>query len=339
MLGFQYFKADPTVHVIQTSSGQIKRQGKGLSFFYYAPKTSLTAIPMSAKDVPFIFNLQTADFQHLRVQGQLSYRAADPQKLADMLNFTLNENGKEYISEDPTTLGDRVVRVAQGVIQEEIQTTTLRQALTRLKELDTRLKTALISSTPLQQLGITVIDAMLVALTPTPETAKALEAEARESILKDADDAIYDRRKSAVEQERTIKEAELQTEMTINNKQQEIAEAELDNQRTLTRKRAESRAEQMTADISAEETRKALVELAQTNKKIEADAEAYAIEIRAKAASSVPVEYVKAMAMASMDPQQLFAVAMDNFAVNANKIGSLHIGPDNLNSLLKDYNG
>ena len=84
MLGFQYFKADPTVHVIQTSSGQIKRQGKGLSFFYYAPKTSLTAIPMSAKDVPFIFNLQTADYQHLRVQGQLSYRAADPQKLADM---------------------------------------------------------------------------------------------------------------------------------------------------------------------------------------------------------------------------------------------------------------
>ena len=184
-----------------------------------------------------------------------------------------------------------------------------------------------------------MIDAMLVALTPTPETAKALEAEARESILKDADDAIYDRRKSAVEQERTIKEAELQTEMTINNKQQEIAEAELDNQRTLTRKRAETRAEQMAADISAEETRKALVELAQTNKKIEADAEAYAIEIRAKAASSVPVEYVKAMAMASMDPQQLFAVAMDNFAVNANKIGSLHIGPDTLNSLLKDYNG
>jgi hypothetical protein len=36
MLGIQYFKADPTVHVIQISSGRIKRQGKGLNFFYYA---------------------------------------------------------------------------------------------------------------------------------------------------------------------------------------------------------------------------------------------------------------------------------------------------------------
>ncbi|MGY8776054.1 SPFH domain-containing protein [Spongiibacter tropicus] len=337
MLGIQYFKANPTVHVIQSSSGKIKRQGKGLSFFYYAPKTSLTAIPMSAQAVPFIFNLQTSDFQQLRVQGQLTFRAADPAKLAELLNFTLNEEGKDYVSDDPVNLGDRVVQAAQGIVQEQIQTMKLRETLTMLRSLDASLKQALTDNAPLKQLGIEVIDAMLVALTPTPETAKALEAEAREAILKEADDAIYDRRKSAVEQERTIQEAELQTDMAMQTKRQEIAEAKIDNERALTRKRAEAKAEQLAADIEAEEQRKALVERAQINRRIEADAEAYRVEVNTKAASSVPVEYIKALAMNNMQPSQLLAVAMGSFAENADKIGTLHIGPDTLSNLMAKH--
>jgi hypothetical protein len=83
MLGIQYFKADPAVHVIQISSGRIKHQGKGLNFFYYAPSTLLTAIPMSAKEAGFIFNLQTAYFQHLGVQSELTFRAVAPEKSAN----------------------------------------------------------------------------------------------------------------------------------------------------------------------------------------------------------------------------------------------------------------
>ncbi len=268
MLGIRYFKADPTVHVIETRGGRIRRQGKGLSFFYYAPKTSLTAIPMSVQETPFIFNLQTADYQQLRVQGQLAYRAAAPEQLADLLNYTLRADGKDYVSDDPLTLGDRVVRAAQGIVQEQIQRTTLRDALTLLQDLDRLLKQALADHRPLQRLGIEVVDTLLMALTPTPETAKALEAESREAILKEADDAIYDRRKSAVEQERTIKEAELQTDMVVQTKQQAIAAAQVDNERALTRKRAEAGTEQLAADIEAEKTRKALVELAQVNRQI-----------------------------------------------------------------------
>ena len=178
---------------------------------------------------------------------------------------------------------------------------------------------------------------MLVALTPTPETAKALEAEAREAILKEADDAIYDRRKSAVEQERTIQEAELQTDMAMQTKRQEIDEAKIDNERALTRKRAEAKAEQLAADIEAEEQRKALVERAQINRRIEADAEAYRVEVNTKAASSVPVEYIKALAMNNMQPSQLLAVAMGSFAENADKIGTLHIGPDTLSNLMAKH--
>src|SRR5207249_11450720 len=57
---------------------------------------------------------------------------------------------------------------------------------------------------------------------PISDTARALEAEARERLLREADDAIYNRRNNAVEQERKIRENELNTEVAVQTKQREI---------------------------------------------------------------------------------------------------------------------
>ena len=35
MLGIKFFKADPTVFVLHYKNGAVKRQGSGLSFFYF----------------------------------------------------------------------------------------------------------------------------------------------------------------------------------------------------------------------------------------------------------------------------------------------------------------
>ncbi len=48
------------------------------------------------------------------------------------------------------------------------------------------------------------------------------------------------------------------------------------------------------------------------------------------------MEYVKALALAKMDPQQLLAAALVTFAENADKIGTLHLGPDTLANLLQE---
>ena len=45
----------------------------------------------------------------------------------------------------------------------------------------------------------------MLAIKPKRHTARALEAEAREALLRRADEAIYSRRNSAVEQERARK--------------------------------------------------------------------------------------------------------------------------------------
>src|SRR5947209_7324896 len=127
MLG--YIKVDPTTHVIHFVNGHVRREGKGLSFLYFKPTSSIVAVPTSSVDVPFIFNEMTADFQQISLQGQITYRVLDPGKVATNLNFTLTPDGKAYVSEDPLKLGQRVVNLVQVLVRPEVQGLPLKTAL------------------------------------------------------------------------------------------------------------------------------------------------------------------------------------------------------------------
>lgn len=335
MLGIRYYKADSSTYVVMSVNGKIRRKGKGLSFFYSPATTSIAAIPINVQEAPFIFNLQTADFQSVTVQGEVTFQVSDAQKTAEMLNFNLRPDGCAYVSEDPLKLNDRVVRTVQALVQSTIQANGLREALGLSQSLVSLIKNQWSLEPALERLGITVLDASITAISPTPETARALEAQAREEILKQADDAIYDRRKSAVEQERTIREAELQTELFIQQKEQEIEESRIDNERTILRKQAETEQERLDTQIDAESHRRELVSLSVENRRLEADAEAYAITARTKACKELPADYWKAMALTKMAPEQLLAMSLDTLAENAEKIGELNFTPELFGRLVR----
>jgi hypothetical protein len=74
MLPIRYMKATPTTYVLQFKNGRLRREGSGVSFFYYAPTTTLVTVPLESADVPFAFQETTADFQTVALQGQLTYR-------------------------------------------------------------------------------------------------------------------------------------------------------------------------------------------------------------------------------------------------------------------------
>jgi len=48
MIGIRFIKVDPTDFILQFKSGKVMREGAGLSFFYYAPTTSLVRIPIGS---------------------------------------------------------------------------------------------------------------------------------------------------------------------------------------------------------------------------------------------------------------------------------------------------
>src|SRR5918999_2611284 len=86
---FAYTKVPPTTYVIHYQNGRVRREGPGLAFWYFQPSSTIVAVPLASRDVPFAFNEVTEDFQPVTVQGQLTYRVADPRRLAALLDYSV----------------------------------------------------------------------------------------------------------------------------------------------------------------------------------------------------------------------------------------------------------
>lgn len=334
MLGIQYIKVEPTEFVLQYRGGEVVREGAGLSFFYFAPSSSLVRVPVGSVDVPFIFEEVTADFQKVTVQGQLTYRIANPRALSELMNYTLAPNGKDYSSEDPTKLDQRLINHAQVLTSATLKGMPLREALGGFDGLVVAVRDGLSAAPSIRAMGIEILGLSVLAIKPTPETSRALEAEAREQILLQADEAIYQRRNAAVEQERAIKENELNTEVAIENKKRQIREAQMDAEKSVQQKQRELREAEMATRIALEEKNRELLSISTANAREEADAKAYGISAAMKALAEADPKILQALTSANMDASQLVAMAFQDLAVNADKIGQLNISPDLLRELM-----
>jgi hypothetical protein len=334
MFGFRLIKVEPTDFVLQFKRGKVVREGAGLSFFYFAPTTSLVLIPIGSIDVPFIFEEVTADFQEVTVQGQITYRVAEPHKLSQLMNFTLAPNGKEYASEDPKMVPKRLINHAQVLTRASLKTLTLREALGQSDALVHSIRDGLKSAEAVSALGLEILGLSILAIKPTPETSRALEAEAREQILREADEAVYARRNAAVEQERAIKENELNTEIAVENKKKQIKETQMEAEKSVQQKKRELREAEMETRIAVEEKNEKLVTMSTANAQKEADSKAYAISAVMKALADTDPKTLQALTSVGMEPGQMVAIAIKELAEGAEKIGQLNISPELLRELL-----
>jgi regulator of protease activity HflC (stomatin/prohibitin superfamily) len=315
MIGFRYIKSSPTEYLIQFQNGRVVREGVGLSFWYFAPNTVLVRVPMSTVDVPFVFNEVSADFQTLTLQGQLSYRITNPRQIAGRLDFSISPSGR-YLSEDPSKLNDRLVAQTQVLASAISHRMTLREALGAHETLMKEILAGLRASELATLLGLEIVNVSILSISPSPETAKALEAETREQLMRKADEALYARRNAAVEQERLIKESELNTEIAVEEKKRQIRET------------------QLAADIAVEEQRQALLAKKVENDRKEADAKAYAIDAMMKPIRDVDWRTLSAISAGRSDARLNIAIAFRELAEHAEKIGTLNITPELLDGLL-----
>jgi hypothetical protein len=335
MFGLKFIKFQPNDYLLRYRNGKIVKEGVGLSFFYYAPTTSLVSVPIGSTEVPFIFEEVTTDYQGITIQGQVTYRIVEPKKIAGFLNFTLDNSGRGYASDDPKKLSQRIINTVQVLTKKEIQSLSLRDALRSSEKLVALISSGLKSNDELSSLGLEILGFSILAVKPNKETARALEAEVREQILKEADDATYVRRNSSVEQERKIKENELNTEIAVENKKRQIREAQMEAEKSVQEKKHGLQQAEMTFNILQEEEKKKLIGIAVQNAREEADASAYAISATMKAFRDVDANIIQALVSSGMSPQQLIASAFQGLAEKAEKIGQLNISPELLQELLK----
>ncbi len=315
MFGIRFMKATPTTYVLHFKHGRPRREGAGLSFFYYAPTSTIVAVSLASADVPFVFNLVTSDFQDVTLQGQITFRVSDPKRLAGLLDFSVRPDGK-YHSDDPESLQQRLIHTTQVLTQGAVQRMSLAAALAGTGAIVNEVLTGLRNAESVALMGVAILELAILAIKPTPEMSKALEAEAREALQRKSDEAIYARRNAAVEQERVIKENELSTEIAVEAKKRQIRETK------------------MAAEIAVEQQRAALIERRAENDRREADTRAYALEATLKPVRDIDWRTLMALSPSGGDPKLTIALAFRELAANAEKLGELNITPDLLRTLL-----
>jgi hypothetical protein len=296
MLNIGYFKGQPTDYILKYSGGKVVKEGPGLAFYYLKHKTQVVAVPTSSMDANLLFNEVTNNFQAVTIQGQFTYRIQSPRQAAALLNFTLDPRTRRYASDDPERLAQRITNVIQMETRGELQQRSLEEALSQYEAIAAAVLRRVKSGALLEPLGVELLSVYFVAAKPTPEVGKALEAGYREELLRRADEAIYARRVAAVEEERKIKENELNTE------------------------------------IALEERRRQLIDLQGENARREAENTGKALELEAQyraRAKQMELDVYKAL-----DPPEILALALHELGQNAGSIGNLTITSEILSSLL-----
>jgi len=310
-----FMKVPPTTYVMQFKHGKVKREGAGLSFIYSVPTSTIVAVPLASADVPFVFQEATADFQTVTLQGQLTYRVVDPKRLASLLDYSIDRR-RVYFSEDPRKLPERLIHAMQTLTRAVTQKLALRDVLVSSDAIVAEVLASLKASEAVAALGVEILSLSLLSIKPTPETARALEADAREALQRRADEAIYARRNAAVEQERLIKESELNTEIAVEEKKRQIRET------------------QMGAEIAVEEQRTQLIDRRVENERKDADSRAYVLTETLKPLRDLDWKALMMLSGKGADPKAMIALAFQEMADNAQKIGEINISPELLRSLI-----
>ena len=239
----RYYKGQPNTYTVCFRDGKVVRHGAGINFIYSPLTTSIAAVPTASREALFMFTESTSDFQEIAIQGVFTYRLDAPLDIAEKLNFTVNPANNRYLSEDPDLLEQRIVNTVQAQSRTEISQLTLELALTQVKTLAESVFTSVLHAPELEHLGVVIEGLHFTSVKATPEMQKALEADFRERLNKRADQAIYDRRKAAVEEERKIRESEMNTDVELENRRKDLVDTQARNSLALAE--AEAKAEEL----------------------------------------------------------------------------------------------
>jgi len=321
-------------YVIHYKNGNIKKEGRGLSFFYFSPNSSIVSIPVPSNDFQFVFNETTKDYQEVTLQGQITYKIDNPKQIAETLDFTVNKK-KQYLKNDYEKIQQRIINEAQTASASIIQQLNLKQALRQLEEIEKEIFTSVQKSKTVQMLGLEVLSVNILGVTPNPEMARALEAQTRESLQKEADQAVYERRNFAVEQERIIKESELNTEIAVEEKQKQIVEKKMETDVVKQENVQKLKEMEMASSISLEEQKKEFIDIQVTNEKKEADIKEYVLNANLKPYKELDWKTLMAISNNGNNPSNNIALAFRELAENADKIGNLNISPELLDSIVR----
>ena len=235
----RHLRAEPTAYVLRYRGGRVVGRAPGLTFWFAPNRTAVAEVPLGDQELPFLFHVRSGDFQQLIVQGVITFRFVDPEKVAGRIDFTLDLATGNWTETPLERVHGMLVQMAQQYVIDELAGSALREILAAgVAPIRTTISRGLATETDLTELGLRITSVRLSALAPEADVEKALQQPTREAIQQQADGATFARRALAVENERAIAENELHNRIELARREEALVAQQGANDR----RRAEEQA-------------------------------------------------------------------------------------------------
>ena len=226
----RHLRAEPTAHVLHYRRGTLARSGAGLTFWFRPLHSAAAEVPVDDRELPFLFRARTSDFQELAVQGVITFRVADPERLARRVDFTIDLLTGRWTEAPLERLAGLLTQLAQQFVIDDLVRLDVRRVLADgVARIRDRIAAGLAQEPALADLGLEVVAVRVADVAPAPDVRKALEQPAREAIQQRADEATFARRAQAVDKERAIAENELGNRIELARREEALVEREAAN--------------------------------------------------------------------------------------------------------------
>ena len=227
----RHARVEASSHLLVYRNGRLATSGRGIAtWFLPQGATSLIEIPADDRDHVIAVSATTADFQQIGVQGMVSWRAVDPVRLAEHVDFTLDTVRGRYLAEPLV----QVEAMVDGLVKAAVERHVAGRSVGRLLEdgigpLVDSVDAALTESPRLAAIGVACAGVRLTDLTPSPELVRALRQPTIERLQQAADEAGFTRRAEAVAKEAAIAENELKAKIKLEEERARLIASEHDN--------------------------------------------------------------------------------------------------------------
>lgn len=314
----RHIRTEPTCHVLRYRNGKLVANGRGKAFWFMPMGAAIAEIPVDDRELQIFFRGKAKDFQQVAVQGGITFRVADPEVLAQRIDFTLDLRHGTYVKEPLDQLAGVLTGRAQQLTVQYLAEGTVKQLLEAgLEPIQERLQAGLLGDEKLRAMGIEVVAARVLDMAPTAELEKALQTPTLEALQQQADEAIFERRAMAVEKERAIAENELKNQIELAKREENLIDQRGQNQKRVVTEEAE--ANRITADATA--------------KRDLVTAEAKAKRIALIEGAKTAAEKDRMAIYRDLPVQVMMGLAAQELAAKLQTIEHLNITPDMLGPL------
>lgn len=329
-LMFRHLRAEASSFVLHYSDGALRRSGRGQAFWFLPLSSSVAEVPMDDRELTLVIHGRTSDFQEVTAQGVLTYRVVEPQVIADRIDFGIDLQTGQFVDEPLEKLGLALGQLASQLAVGLVAQTEVRPLLqSGCDQLRACIEGGLRKDAGLAEMGIELVSVRIGSVKPSPDVERALEAPTREDIARDADEAAFARRASAVEKERAIAENELHNKIELAKKEERLIEQRGQNTRRAKTEEAEANRIEVEAKIESSRLR---ADARASEMRLIAEASAEAERVREQV--RVEAERMRMEINRDLPPAVLYGLAARELATKLQTIEHLNISPELLGPML-----